>query len=263
MLKREGFWKACAALALVFCAVLATSEAQARPGGWWVRGRVSPGAAAAAVVAAAVIGAVIEAPPPVVAVHTTYAPVAVYGPPVYGPPVYGPPPPPVVFQAPAPVSTPTLGIGVAGLLASPAAGPLSAGTAVSLQHRPSSHTLMALELQSLRSARAADGSRREELAGMLAARFFPWDAVLAPYLDLAAGFGRMSSIECCMATLHTDQFLARYGLGLELRLGQHLVFEGQLAQVHRFSIDGDAHRADPIGNPQRATELRGGVAFRF
>jgi hypothetical protein len=50
-------------------------------------------------------------------------------------------------------------------------------------------------------------------------------------------------------------------VGLELRLGRHLVLDGQVAQVHRLRMDGPG--PSPVGDHERAAEVRGGLAFLF
>jgi hypothetical protein len=67
-------------------------------------------------------------------------------------------------------------------------------------------------------------------------RLFPWDWTLSPFVDLAAGFGR-ASYHCCAYQEHAAQFLGRYGVGLELRLGPHVVLHAQVATVHRRRLD--------------------------
>jgi hypothetical protein len=280
-----------AALALFFfAATLAGGEAQARPGWWRPHRGGGVGAAVGAVLAGVAIGAAIEAhvetAPPVVQVQPYYyppPPCCYQPPPVYVPPVYVPPPPPppapvVVYQAPPPPPAPVVGIALSGLAQTAGTENIPlAGTAAAIQYRTSSHSLVSLELQSL-GARRSDGVRREDIAGMLGARLFLWDAALAPYLDVAGGIGQ-ASLEGGGTKVSAGQLIGRYGVGLELRLGRHLVFEGQIAQVHHLRSDDEdgsggggitlARLDKPsltpatIADHERATEVRGGIAFRF
>jgi hypothetical protein len=178
------------------------------------------------------------------------------------PPVYVPQPQPVVVMESPPAPWPRLGIGLSGLVATSAGGAVSTGTAGTLQLRTSPQSLFFLELQSSRADRSWDGLEREDFAGLMGARLFLWDAWLTPYLDLAAGFGE-ASFRCCSTRLSAGQFLGRYGLGLELRLGHHLAFDAQVAQVHRLRLDAETGPAVPLDDHERAVEMRGGIAFRF
>jgi hypothetical protein len=243
-----------ASLVAVLCLTLA-GRADAHPG--WHHGHRGGGSTGAAI-AGAVIGAVVTGlferpPPPEVQVYVP--------PPAYAQPVYGPPPGPVVVVG-APALEPTVGVTLAGLVDSSGSGGVMAGAAGALQFRTSSHSLLSLELQSLRADRTWDGMEREDLAGLLGLRLFLWDAWLTPYLDGAAGFGR-ASFRCCRVRDDAAQFLGRYGLGLELRLGRHLVFDGEVAQVHRLRLDQASGPVLPLDDHERATEVRGGVSFRF
>jgi hypothetical protein len=182
------------------------------------------------------------------------------------------PPPEVVMIAPVPppASEPLhLGLAAAGLFQSPGSGPTSiAGVAASLQIRTSPHSLFGLELQSLTSDRAAtSGSRRDELAGLMVGRLFAWDAALAPYLELAGGLGH-ASIDTQALAVSASQLIGRAGIGLEMRLGPHLVLDTQIAQVHRLRFDDPSRTVaanDPafIGQHERSTELRCGLGYRF
>jgi len=184
-----------------------------------------------------------------------------------------PPPPPVVIAAPPPPvwrepDFPRYGVAVNGLIQSmqtagtPAA---TAGLALSLQARTSRRSLFAVELQSLDAERSAS-RRRTDQAGLLVGRLFLWDHALAPYLELAGGLGR-AAIDTQFASVATSEVIGRAGLGLELRLGPHLVLEGQVAQVYRLRLEHEpgGQPADPtfIGEREQATELRGGLAYRF
>ena len=64
-----------------------------------------------------------------------------------------------------------------------------------------------------------------------------------------------------------SQILGRFGVGLELRLGRHLVLDGQIAQLHRLRFDDEAvavaGRPAPFDRHERATEVRGGIGVRF
>ena len=186
-----------------------------------------------------------------------------------------PPPPPVMMMAPyappPPAPDPVrLGLAVSGLIQSSGAtsdkSPLG-GVAVSLQMRTSARSLFGLEVQSMTSDRTATHSRRDELAGLMAGRLFPWDAPFAPYLELAGGLGR-AVIDTQALEVDVSQIIGRAGLGIELRLGPHLVLDGQVAQVHRFSLDHQTSNlatSDPafVGDHERLTELRCGLGYRF
>jgi hypothetical protein len=178
------------------------------------------------------------------------------------PPVYLPPPQPVVVVEAAPSPWPRLGVGLSGLVTSASGGTVSSGTAGTLQYRTSENSLFFLELQATQADRRWDGLQREDVAGLMGARLYLWDAWLTPYLDVAAGFGQ-ASFRCCATRLEASQFIGRYGAGLELRLGRHVVFEGQLAQVHRLRLDEDPSLDVPLDDHERAVEVRGGIAVRF
>jgi hypothetical protein len=196
-------------------------------------------------------------------------------PPVLPPPCcYAPPPPPppiemMVAAPPPPEAAPVhLGLAVAGLFQSAGAGqsPI-AGVAASLQVRTSPRSLFGLELQSLASDRQPTRSRRNEVAGLMAGRLFAWDAALAPYLELAGGLGH-ASIDTAALEVSASQLIGRVGLGLELRLGPHLVLDTQLAQVHRLRLDDQPRLVaanDPafIGAHEQSTEVRMGLGYRF
>jgi hypothetical protein len=147
-------------------------------------------------------------------------------------------------------------------VATSAGGAVAGGTAGTLQLRTSENSLFFLELQATRADRPWDGLEREDTAGLVGTRLYLWDGWLTPYLDLAAGLGQ-ASFHCCAYHVEAAQFIGRYGLGLELRLGRHLAFEGQVAQVHRLRLDEDPTYVVPLDDHERAVEVRGGVAFRF
>jgi hypothetical protein len=180
------------------------------------------------------------------------------------------PPAPVIVAAPAPAQAgPTqLGIAVNGLIQSGGASRSAiGGVAAALQVRTSRHSLLSGELQSLASNRGAAAGRREELVGLMAGRLFAWDAALAPYLELAGGFGR-ASIDSQTLQTRASQLVGRVGLGLEMRLGPHLVLDSQLAQVHRLRLDRQSRTVaatDPafIGDHEQSIELRLGLGYRF
>jgi len=220
-----------------------------------MRGRILFGVPLAFFLCTALAGSRAEAH------HGWYARVEVrtYPPP---PPVYVPPPQQVVVVEEAPSPWPRLGVGLSGLVATSSGGVVSAGSAGTLQYRTSPNSLFFLELQGSRADRPWDGLERRDVAGLMGARFFLWDAWLTPYLDVAAGFGQ-ASFRCCAARLEAAQFIGRYGAGLELRLGRHLAFEGQVAQVHRLRLDEDPYLVVPLDDHERAVEVRGGVALRF
>jgi hypothetical protein len=244
-----------AALALFLAASFVGSDAFARHGSWGigvhVRGRVFV--------------------PPVVVDVQSYPSYPAYPPP---PPPCCYAPPPVMVQAPAqPPTVPVVGLAVAGVGHAPSSGQLPVGGLVgALQFRTSSHSLLALELQSLSARRLSDDTRRQEVAGLLAGRVFLWDAQLAPYLEGAVGLGS-ARIQAGGSELRAGQFLGRYGLGLELRIGRHVAFEGQISRVHKLRLDSDEDRVAydglsgpsdrSIGEHERAIEFRGGLAVRF
>jgi hypothetical protein len=187
------------------------------------------------------------------------------------PPCCYAPPPAVVMVAPEPAREAEplhVGLAVSGLFQSPSGQSSIAGLAASLQIRTSPRSLFGLELQSLTSDRAAtSASRRDELAGLMAGRLFAWDAALAPYLELAGGLGH-ASIDTQALEVSASQLIGRVGLGLELRLGPHLVLDTQVAQVHRLRLDDQSHMVaanDPafIGQHEQSTEIRCGLGYRF
>ena len=270
-----------ATLAIFLTAAFAARDADARPR-WGHRGR--EGFSVGGMIAGAVVGAAIGA---------ILAPVEVYEGPAYAypPPVYypAPPPPPpvaccyvpppapaVVVVQPAEEDRPQVGLAAAAVLHAPLTGQMPVGgIAAALQLRASSHTMLALELQSLGARDLARDERRTQLDGLVAGRLFLWDATLAPYFELAGGFGR-TSVEVSGYESHAAQLVGRAGFGLELRLGRHLVFEGQVARTSRLRLDRDGSdegslaRLDPpssvvvsIDDHESATEVRAGLAFRF
>ena len=194
----------------------------------------------------------------------------------YYPPAPPPPccyaPPPVMIAEPAPFAPPEpdfprFGVAVNGLIQSmqtSGAPSATAGVAVSLQARTSRRSIFALEVQSLDAERPS--RRRTDQAGLLVGRLFLWDHPIAPYLDLAGGLGR-AAIDTQTASVATSEVIGRVGLGLEMRLGPHLVLEGQVAQVYKLRLEHEpgGQPADPtfIGEREQATELRGGLAYRF
>jgi hypothetical protein len=187
------------------------------------------------------------------------------------PPCCYAPPPPVVMVAPPgppPEADLHLGLAVAGLLQSAGTGQSTvAGVAASLQVRTSARSQFALELQSLASDRGPTRSRRDDLAGLMAGRLYAWNAALVPYLELAGGFGH-ASIDAQGLRTQASQIIGRLGIGLEMRLGPHLVLDTQLASLHRLRLDEnprDVAENDPsfIGHHEQATELRFGLGYRF
>jgi len=269
-----------ATLALVLALAGSAREAEARGRHWRLRaapvlGAVIAGAVLAEAVAEASVHARVVLPPVSVEVHTHpgYPPPPPPPPPVYyppPPPVYAPPAPAVVYRAHHPrPDFPRLGLSLAGTYQAAWADQTPiAGAALALHVRTSSHSQLGLELQSLGTRRPLDGSRRDDLAALVAGRVFLWNAALAPYLELAGGIGR-ASVEADVLEVHASQLLGRFGVGLELRLGRHIVLDGQIAQLHRVRLDEDDYRG-PLGtdrlfidNHERATEIRGGVGLRF
>ena len=149
---------------------------------------------------------------------------------------------------------------MAGLVEAPQSGQLPlGGMAATMQFRTSSHSLLSLEVQSLGAHRRSDDTRRSDLAGLVGGRVFLWNAAFAPYLELAGGLGQ-ASLRTRELEVHAVQLLGRLGLGLELRLGRHLVLDGQIAQMHRLVFDEEGDTAE---GHERATVFRGGVGLRF
>ena len=196
-----------------------------------------------------------------------------YPPPAPPPPCcYAPPPPPpmVMVAPPAPPEPEPVhvGLAVSGLFQSPGGRKSNiAGMAAALQVRTSPRSLFGLEIQSLSSDRQTTASRRDDLAGLMAGRLFAWDAPLAPYLELAGGLGH-ASIDTQALQVSVSQLIGRAGLGLELRLGPHLILDAQVAQVHRLRLDQQERTvaaSDPafIGEHEQSTELRCGLGYRF
>jgi hypothetical protein len=241
---------------------LAPTAAQAH--GWWRFHRHGGGGLIGAAVAGAVIGAAVASPGYGYG-YERPAPPYYYGPPTYGPPTYGPP----TVAAPAPpVPWMQFGLDLAGVAQSSSRHATLSGVSAAVQLRTSSHSLLALEVQSLGSDPGGAG-RRDELDGLLAGRVYLWNAPLAPYLGLAGGIGRAGFQGNDGYRVTSSELLGRIGLGLELRLGEHLVLEGEVASLHRLHLDdqppafGDPCCASPIDQHERATEVRGGLAFRF
>jgi hypothetical protein len=254
------------------------AEARHRHRHWRVHGAV--GAVIVGAVLADIVGAAVDAhihvPP--VSVHVETYPAPPPPPPYYyvpAPPTPPPPPPapPFVYvQSPPPPHRdfPQLGLALSGTVQSggndyEAVG----GVAAALQLRTSRKSLLALELQSVGVRRESDDSRRNDLAALLAGRVFFWNAALAPYLELAGGLGR-TSLDVGGWHASTSQLLGRIGLGLELRLGRHVVLDGQIASLHRLRVGDGVHRhvaSGPLDAPfdehERATEIRFGGALRF
>ena len=200
----------------------------------------------------------VYAPPPPPAYAYPYAPPPAYTPPP--PPAYAPPPPPQVYAIPQ-RDRPHIGLMVAGLVEAPQTGQLPmGGVAAGLQFRTGSHTLLSLELQSLGAHRLSDDARRTDLAGIVSGRFFLWNAGIAPYLELGGGLGRASLSTRTLPDIEAAQMLGRFGVGLELRLGEHLVLDGQIAQTHKLMFDDAVEEVDAH---ERATQFRGGVTLRF
>jgi hypothetical protein len=238
----------------LLCATQIGGEAQAWPGYW--RGH-SHRSSVGAVIAGVAVGAAIQAilAPPVV---------EVYGPPppAYPPPVVMMPPPAVVVAAPR-AASPAVGITLSGVLQDLGAEQgLTGGAAVDLQYRANPHAMLSLELQSLKVEHTLDRTQREDTAALVGLRLFPWDWTLSPFVDLAAGFGR-ASYHCCAYQEHAAQFLGRYGVGLELRLGSHVVLDAQVATVHRLRLDEPGPALSAFEDHERATEVRGGFGFVF
>jgi hypothetical protein len=242
-----------AAAGLFLAMALAPAAAEAH-GGWWRFHRRGAGALVGAAVVGAVIGAAVAAP--------SYE----YGYPYAQPAPYRYAPPVVVAPAPGPQWM-QLGLDVAGVAQASSRQATLSGMAASVQVRTSSHSLLALEVQSLTSDHTLD-NRRDELDGLLAGRVYLWNAPLAPYLGLAGGVGR-AAFEGNGYRVTSAELLGRIGLGLELRLGDHLVLEGEVGQVHRLHLEDAPPRfGDPccgalMDQHESATEVRGGLAFRF
>lgn len=206
------------------------------------------------------------------------------GAPMYGPPqpgcCYGPPPPMSYGTPYSPTSVasvayadpqyPRFGLSLMGAVqAGWNARDAVGGVAAALQVRTSPHTMLGFELQSVGARRVNDDSHRNDVAGLLAGRLFFWNAPIAPYLELAGGAGR-TNLSGNGYQVSASQLLGRFGVGLEFRLGRHLVLDGQIAQLHRLRLDDDDPDLAVYGNTvvgfdrhERATELRGGIGFRF
>lgn len=265
---KKTFVIAGATLALFLALSASPGEAEARHR--WRRGGSWLGFALGAVTGAAVHGWFhhaphwygyeyhqYPAPPPPPPPPPAYG----YG---YGPPPSAPPPP--VAVQPGYRYThyqwPDMGLSVSGLVESPQTGQLPlGGVAAALQFRTSARSLMSLELQSMGARRLSDDVRRSDVGGLVSGRVFLWNAAFAPYLELAGGLGRASLRESDLE-VHAVQLLGRLGVGIELRLGRHVVLDGQIAQMHRLGFD-EPVGAGPLETHERATHVRGGLAFRF
>jgi hypothetical protein len=272
-----------ASAALFALLAMAPHAAEARHRHRWRAGGAIAGAVVGAIAGAVIADAVgasaeavVVAPPVAVRVQTYPAPPPP-PPPVYvpAPPAPPPPPPPAVY-APysqtyyAPVAAPEyprLGLSLIGTVQAGWGDEMPVGGAAgALQIRTSKHSLLSLELQSVGAYRPTDGTRRNDLAALLGGRVFFWNAALAPYLELAGGLGR-TSLEVNDWEVSASQLMGRFGVGLEVRLGRHLVLDGQIAQLHRLRFEDDAvavaGRQAPFDRHERATEVRGGIGVRF
>jgi hypothetical protein len=255
---------ASAALAMLVTLLGWAEDAEARHRWRWRSGWLGFAAGAAA---GAVVGSWVHQPPFWFGYHSHHHHPAPY---VYGH-GYGPspPPPPPVAVQPAyvqpayghpRVESPHIGLAVAGLVETPQSGQLPlGGMSAALQFRTSRHSLLSLELQSLGAHRRSDDARRSDLGGLVAGRVFLWNAAFAPYLELAGGLGR-GSIRTSAFEVHAVQLLGRVGVGLELRLGRHVVLDGQIAQMHRLRFDEDGGSTE---GHERSTVFRGGLGLRF
>jgi hypothetical protein len=169
-----------------------------------------------------------------------------------------------------------VGVAIAGVVQDSRESDLPVGgVAASLQFRGSRHTMLALELDALGAHRLPDGERRTQLDGLVAGRLFLWDAALAPYFELAGGVGR-TSVELDGYSARATQLVGRAGVGLELRLGEHLVLDASVSTTGRVRVDNDpgadeslpyAQYRDAVGvfidDHERAVDARAGIAFRF
>jgi hypothetical protein len=266
-----------ASTALFALLALAPHDAEARRRHRWHAGGAIAGAVVGAIAGAVIadaVGASAEvhvqtypAPPP--------PPPVVYVPAPPAPPPPPPPAPPVVYapytqsyySPPVRHEYPRLGLALLGTVQAGWGDEMPVGGAAGvLQIRTSRHSLLSLELQSVGAYRPSDGTRRNDLAALLGGRVFLWNAALAPYLELAAGLGR-TSLEVGALEARASQIHGRFGVGLELRLGRHLVLDGQIAQLHRLRFDDEAvavsGRPAPFDRHERATEFRGGIGVRF
>jgi hypothetical protein len=279
-----------ASAALFALLAVAPQTAEARHRHRWRAGGAIAGAVVGAIAGAVIadaVGASAEAtvrvqtypPPPPPPVYQPAPPVYQPAPPVYvpAPPAPPPPPPPPVVYAPYTQAYysphvrseyPRLGLALMGTVQAGWENEMPVGGAAgALQIRTSKHSLLSLELQSVGAYRPSDGTRRNDLSALLGGRVFFWNAALAPYLELAGGLGR-TSLEVDALEVSASQILGRFGVGLELRLGRHLVLDGQIAQLHRVRFDDDeapvvGYRNAPFDRHERATEVRGGIGVRF
>jgi hypothetical protein len=247
--RRRTLMLGSAALVLFSFTALTAGEAQA--GGWHVHVEARP---------VVVVRPYYPPPPPPPPVWRYAPPPVVYAPPRV---VYVPrPAPPVVIQA-APVQTApmNLGLSFSGVVQEPTGGePTSGGVSFKLQSMTWSRSMLFLELQGVTSPRTRDGFQRQDGALLLGTRLFLLDGPLTPYLEVAGGLGA-STFTCCGEEMNSEQLVGRYGIGLELRLGQHLAFEAQVGQIHRWNYRTD----DPTitRRTERALELHGGLSLRF
>ena len=276
-----------ASAALFALLALAPQAAEARHRHRWRAGGAIAGAVVGAIAGAVIADAVGASAEASVRVQTYPAPpVYVPAPPPPPPPVYvpappapappPPPPAPPVVYAPytqtyytpaARPEYPRLGLALLGTVQAGWGDTMPVGGAAGvLQIRTSRHSLLSLELQSVGAYRPSDGTRRNDLSALLGGRVFFWNAALAPYLELAGGLGR-TSLEVGGFEARASQIHGRFGVGLELRLGRHLVLDGQIAQLHRLRFEDEAvavnNQPAPFDRHERATEVRGGIGVRF
>jgi hypothetical protein len=190
--------------------------------------------------------------------------------PYYPPPApYYAPPPAVVQPAPYVVG-PEMRISLSGVMQNPRSDyqlPVG-GVGLGLQTRTSTLTMLGLELQALGADRPSHDEKRSQLDALVTGRLFFWDGCLVPFVELAGGIGQ-AAVEAGGFSTDATQLVGRVGLGLELRLGRHLAFEGALARTGRWAMGDDdtvayLRESGPfIESHESATEGRLGLALRF
>ena len=195
------------------------------------------------------------------------------------------PPQPGVLNRPAEAAEPRrsnadhplLGLGLWGARQIRADEPTLHGLVGGLQLRTSRLTLLGFELQALGDD--FEQRRLRELGGLVTGRFFLWDWFLSPYLVLGGGLAR-STFETAGSGVKVLHAVGTAGLGIELRLGDNIVLDGQVSQIHRLKLSASGWSGGRIGQmpvgdsgdelvhpwgeaADRGWDLRAGLTVRF
>jgi hypothetical protein len=157
------------------------------------------------------------------------------------------------------VLIPRVRLAIGGTVQAEGDGGAAIGGVVAAVQSGFRHALLGVEFQST-GTRGDERNGRHDLALLVNARLYAWRGLVAPYLEVAAGGGttsrRLQGYESS-----ASQLLGRFGGGVELRLGRHVVLDGGVGQVHRWSMEPVPPRL--IGEHERALELRAGLGIRI